>query len=45
MEVAFTIYHWLNVILVGFFFGIGWIIAQAIYLAILAVLNRGRTQP
>lgn len=29
----------------GFLLGIGWIIASAIYAAILSVLNRGRTQP
>lgn len=45
MDVAFTAYHWLNVILTGFFFCLGWILMQAIYAAILAVLNRGRAQP
>jgi hypothetical protein len=41
MEVSFTAYHWLNAILFGFFFGIGWIVAQAIYAALLWVLSRG----
>lgn len=45
MEMAFTAYLWLNWILVGFFFGIGWIVAQAVYAAILWVLGQRRTQP
>jgi hypothetical protein len=34
MSMDFTIYLWLNWILVGFFFGLGWQLANAIYTAI-----------
>lgn len=34
----------LPLIVDGFLLGIGWIIASAIYAAILSVLNRGRAQ-
>lgn len=42
MDMAFTAVLWLNWIIAGLLFGIGWIIANAIYTAILWVLNRGR---
>ena len=40
MDSSFTAYLWLNLILAGFFLGIGWIVAQAVYAAILWVLGR-----
>jgi len=43
--IDFTIYLWLNLILAGFFLGIGWIIAGAIYSAILWVLGQRRAAP
>ena len=42
MDFAFTAYLWVNLILGGFFLGIGWIIAGAIYSAILWVLGQRR---
>lgn len=45
MDIAFTAYLWLNVILFGFFFGIGFVLAQAIYNAIVGVLASRRTAP
>lgn len=44
MDISFTAYLWLNLILAGFFLGIGWIIAQAVYDAILWVLGRRSPQ-
>lgn len=43
MDMSFTALLWLNWIIAGLLGGIGWIIASAIYSAILWVLNRGRT--
>lgn len=43
MDMTFTAVLWLNWIIAGFLFGIGWIVAQAIYDAVLWVLNRKRT--
>jgi uncharacterized membrane protein YedE/YeeE len=45
MDISFTAYLWLNLILAGFFFGIGWIIAGAVYQAILWVAGQRRAQP
>lgn len=45
MDISFTAYLWLNWLLVGFFLGIGWIIAGAIYSAILWVAGQRRAQP
>jgi uncharacterized membrane protein YedE/YeeE len=42
MDIAFTAYLWLNLILVGFFVGIGWILAGAVYSAILWVIGQRR---
>lgn len=42
MDIAFTGLLWLNWVIVGFLFGVGWIVAGAIYSAILSVLGRGR---
>jgi hypothetical protein len=42
MDMSFTAVLWLNWIIAGFLFSIGWIVASAIYSAILSVLNRGR---
>lgn len=42
MDIGFTAYLWLNVIIFGFLFGVGWIIAGAVYAAILSVLGRGK---
>jgi hypothetical protein len=43
MDISFTAYLWLNLILAGFFLGIGWIIAGAVYAAILWVAGQRRT--
>lgn len=45
MEMDFTTYLWLNWILVGFFFGLGWQIANAIYSVILWALGQRKPQP
>lgn len=45
MDVGFTAYLWVNLILAGFFLGIGWQIAAAIYDAILWVLGKRRVAP
>jgi hypothetical protein len=45
MDIAFTAYLWLNVLLFGFFFGLGFQLAVAIYNAILWVLGRPAPQP
>ena len=42
MDSSFTAFLWLNWVLVGFFFCLGWILMQAIYQAILWVLAKGR---
>ena len=42
MNIDFTAVLWLNWIIVGFLFCLGWILMQAIYAAILGVLARGR---
>jgi uncharacterized membrane protein YedE/YeeE len=42
MDVSFTPYLWLNLILFGFFFGLGWQLAAAIYSAILWVVGQRR---
>lgn len=45
MDISFTAYLWVNLILFGFFVGIGWIIASAVYAAILWILGQRKTQP
>lgn len=45
MDFAFTTYLWVNLILGGFFLGIGWQLAVAIYNAILWVVGQRRAQP
>lgn len=43
MSIDFTPFLWLNWMIAGLCFTIGYIVASAIYAAILSVLNRGRT--
>lgn len=43
MNIDFTPFLWLNWMIAGFCFTIGYIVASAIYAAILSVLNRGKT--
>jgi len=38
MDVALTAYTWLNIVLVGFLFGLGFQLAAAIYAAITAMM-------
>lgn len=45
MDISFTTYLWINLILAGFFFGLGWIVAQAVYTAILWVAGQRRPPP
>lgn len=45
MDLSFTAYLWLNLLLAGFFVGIGWQIAYAIYSFILWVLGQRRAAP
>lgn len=45
MSIDFTAYLWLNLILAGFFVGIGWQLAVAIYSFILWVLGQRRATP
>lgn len=45
MDVSFTAYLWLNLVLAGFFLGIGWQVAVAIYSAILWMLGQRRAAP
>ena len=45
MDIGFTAYLWLNLILFGFFAGLGWQLAFAIYSAILWVVGQRRSQP
>lgn len=45
MSIDFTAYLWLNLILAGFFVGIGWQLAVAIYSFILWVLGQCRATP
>jgi len=45
MDVSFTAYLWLNLILAGFFLGLGWQLAVAIYTFVLWVLGQRRPQP
>lgn len=42
MDMSFTPFLWLNWMIAGFCFSIGYIVASAIYAAILSVLNRGK---
>lgn len=42
MVMDFTSYLWLNWILVGFFFGIGWQLATAIYNVVLWAVGQRR---
>lgn len=42
MDMSFTTLLWLNWIIAGFLFGVGWIVASAVYAALLSVLGRGR---
>jgi hypothetical protein len=44
MDIGFTAYLWVNLILFGFFAGIGWVIARAVYEAILWVLGQRKPQ-
>jgi hypothetical protein len=43
MEVAFTTYAWLNLMLVGFFFGIGFALANAFLAWIGGLIASART--
>ncbi len=45
MDINFTTYLWLNLILFGFFVGLGWQLAVAIYNAILWLIGQRRPQP
>lgn len=45
MDFAFTTYLWVNLILGGFFLGIGWQVANAIYSVILWALGQRKPQP
>jgi hypothetical protein len=45
MEIDFTAYLWLNLILAGFFLGIGWQVAYAIYSFVLWALGQRRAAP
>jgi hypothetical protein len=45
MDIGFTAYLWVNLILFGFFVGIGWVIARAVYEAILWVLGQRKPAP
>lgn len=45
MDISFTQYLWVNLILFGFFVGLGWQLASAIYSAILWVIGQRRSQP
>jgi len=45
MDISFTAYLWVNVLLFGFFFGLGFQLAVAIYNAILWVAGQRRPAP
>lgn len=45
MDISFTAYLWINLILAGFFFGFGWQLATAVYNAILWVIGQRRARP
>lgn len=45
MEIGFTAYLWLNWVLTGFFFGLGWFLANAVYNAIVWVIGQRRAPP
>lgn len=42
MEIDFTAYLWVNLVLAGFFLGLGWQLAFAIYSAILWIVGQRR---
>jgi len=44
MEVAFTAYAWLNLILVGLFFGIGFALANALLALVGSLIANARTK-
>jgi uncharacterized membrane protein YedE/YeeE len=45
MDMSFTAVLWLNWIIAGFLFGLGWILISAVYSAILWVLGQRRPAP
>lgn len=45
MEIGFTAYLWLNWLLVGFFFGLGYFLASAIYNALVWLVSQRRPGP
>lgn len=45
MDMSFTAVLWLNWIIAGFLFGLGWILINAVYSALLWVLGQRRAAP
>lgn len=45
MDISFTTYLWVNIVLFGFFFGLGYFLASAIYNAIVWVIAQRRASP